>query len=155
MHWRKRMRAGQLTKGKQRKEIMDKAWGNIPLRRGSNLFSNTSRASVPSSIRSSLVMTPMVRWPMEKKSQTYLIKQTTHVLFSSVHRPYRLPNLATQELLNSHITAPIMYKRPQEQNRQKSRSVLSCILLNAQAMPQQKRILVHIFLVLSRPNADD
>lgn len=38
--------------------------GSIPLRRGSNLFSSTSRASVPSSMRSSLVMTPMVRWPM-------------------------------------------------------------------------------------------
>lgn len=120
------------------------------------MFSNTSRASVPSSIRSSLVMTPMVRWPMEKKTKPNILdQQTTHVLFSSVHRAYRLPNLATQGLLKSHIIAPIMYKRPQEQNRQKSRSVLSCILLNAQAMPKQKKILVHIFLVLSRPNAND
>lgn len=75
IYWRKRMRPGHLTQGKQRKEIMDKAWGNIPLRRGSNLFSSTSRASVPSSIRSSLVMTPMVRWPTEKKPQTYLISK--------------------------------------------------------------------------------
>lgn len=60
------MRPGHLTQGKERKEIMGKAQGNLPLRRGSNLFSNTSRASVPSSIRSSLVMTPMVRWPMGK-----------------------------------------------------------------------------------------
>jgi hypothetical protein len=35
----------------------------VPLLKGSNLFSKTSLASVPSSIRSSLVMTPMVRRP--------------------------------------------------------------------------------------------
>lgn len=97
MHWMKGMRPGHLTQGKDRKEIMDKAWGNIPLRRGSNLFSNTSRASVPSSIRSSLVITPIVRCPTEK-NQTYLIKQL--LVFSSVHKAYRLPNLATQGLLN-------------------------------------------------------
>lgn len=74
---RKRMRPGHLTQGKQRKEIMGKARGNLPLRRGSNLFSNTSRASVPSSIRSSLVMTPMVRWPMEKTTNI-LDQQMTH-----------------------------------------------------------------------------
>lgn len=34
-----------------------------PLRRGSSLFSKTSRASVPSSIRSSLVITPIVLRP--------------------------------------------------------------------------------------------
>lgn len=40
-------------------------WGGVrvPLRRGSSLFSSTSRASVPSSIRSSLVITPIVRKP--------------------------------------------------------------------------------------------
>lgn len=36
---------------------------SIPLRKGSTLFSRTSLASVPSSIKSSLVMTPMVLWP--------------------------------------------------------------------------------------------
>lgn len=35
----------------------------VPLRRGSSLFSSTSLASVPSSIRSSLVITPIVRKP--------------------------------------------------------------------------------------------
>ncbi len=39
---------------------------STPLRRGSNLFSSISRASVPSSIRSSLVITPIVRWPKRK-----------------------------------------------------------------------------------------
>lgn len=37
-----------------------------PLRSGSSLFSRMSRASVPSSIRSSLVITPIVRRPKEK-----------------------------------------------------------------------------------------
>ena len=41
----------------------------IPLRKGSSLFSSTSLASVPSSIRSSLVMTPIVRKP-EAAAQT-------------------------------------------------------------------------------------
>lgn len=70
------MRAGHLTQGKQRTEIMDKAQGNVPLRRGSNLFSNTSRASVPSSIRSSLVMTPIVRCPI--KTHTNILDQANN-----------------------------------------------------------------------------
>lgn len=37
-----------------------------PRRSGSSLFSKMSRASVPSSIRSSLVITPMVRSPEHK-----------------------------------------------------------------------------------------
>ena len=37
--------------------------GTLPLRRGSSLFSRMSLASVPSSMRSSLVMTPMVLRP--------------------------------------------------------------------------------------------
>lgn len=36
---------------------------NTPLRSGSSLFSSTSRASVPSSIKSSLVITPIVLRP--------------------------------------------------------------------------------------------
>ena len=42
----------------------------LPLRSGSSLFSRTSRASVPSSIRSSLVMTPMVLRPTSQTNPT-------------------------------------------------------------------------------------
>lgn len=55
------------------------SWFVIPLRKGSSLFSSTSLASVPSSIRSSLVMTPIVRKP-EAATQTSnrFISQTSN-----------------------------------------------------------------------------
>lgn len=60
----KRRRWGQVVGGD-----VKPLWFVIPLRKGSSLFSSTSLASVPSSIRSSLVMTPIVRKP-EAATQT-------------------------------------------------------------------------------------
>lgn len=45
---------------------------SIPLRSGSSLFSRMSLASVPSSIRSSLVITPMVLRPEHIQKRLYL-----------------------------------------------------------------------------------
>lgn len=54
-------------------------WFNasLPLRSGSNLFSRMSLASVPSSIRSSLVITPMVLRPEHTFKMLYLNPSTT------------------------------------------------------------------------------
>lgn len=52
---------------------------SVPLRKGSTLFSRTSLASVPSSIKSSLVMTPMVLWPETKGGDEQIEKEETKV----------------------------------------------------------------------------
>lgn len=54
-------------------------YNTLPLRRGSSLFSRTSLASVPSSIRSSLVMTPMVLRPVSQTNPTSHNLQKTNI----------------------------------------------------------------------------
>lgn len=51
---------------------------NAPLRSGSSLFSRTSRASVPSSIKSSLVITPIVLRP-RKGVKMSMSEEESHV----------------------------------------------------------------------------
>lgn len=51
----------------------------IPLRSGNNLFSRMSLASVPSSIKSSLVITPMVLRPEGDKQLCLETTETTTV----------------------------------------------------------------------------
>lgn len=56
-----------------------------PLRSGSSLFSRTSRASVPSSIRSSLVITPMVLRPTAGPRTEHVRHLYGTVVYTSCH----------------------------------------------------------------------
>lgn len=64
----------------------------LPLRSGSSLFSRTSLASVPSSMRSSLVMTPMVLRPAP---------QTNHTLHN-LQRPTSFRDIYVSMLIAKH-----------------------------------------------------
>lgn len=69
---------GELAQPKQMSDGADLFVQSTPLRSGKSLFSKMSFASVPSSIRSSFVMTPMVRTPKQVTDFQHIKKSLAH-----------------------------------------------------------------------------
>src|SRR4029434_701471 len=68
-----------------------------PLRSGRSLFSRISRASVPSSIRSSLVITPMVLRPTHSHTHTHTHTHTLTQTHTHTHTLSLLLSLSSEK----------------------------------------------------------
>ncbi len=99
-------------------------WCNVllPLRSGSSLFSRMSLASVPSSIRSSLVITPMVLRPEHTHSQCFFKRANYMTSTNTLDNKYknttqekapRAPTwISVSVLVKQCYTGPLQYGIP-------------------------------------------